>query len=111
MLIGAVLTSDVLASVRFGFALLGLTEESALYGNLGFRLSSLQLFYLVVQAGLLVLRLVLVVAFLLWLFTGFLLEWTKLTIYRLFEADRGALTVISGFFTALVAAIEFYRGS
>lgn len=63
--------------------------------------------YFVLNVTLLRLRMLLAVAFTIWVMAGWLLVWTKVTIYRLFEADKGALSVLATTITVMAAAIKW----
>ena len=52
-------------------------------------------------------RIVLFGAFVCWALAGGLLLWLKVTIYRLFEAEKGALTAFSAVLTAAAASIRW----
>ena len=47
-------------------------------------------------------------AFAAWVVTGFALMWLRATIFRLFEAEKGALTIFSAVITAGVAALKWW---
>lgn len=53
------------------------------------------------------LRLFMFGSFILWIMAGWSLAWLKQTIYRLFEAEKGALTVFSGAITAASAGVKW----
>ena len=54
------------------------------------------------------LRVGLLGAFAAWVVTGFALMWLRATIFRLFEAEKGALTIFSAVITAGVAALKWW---
>jgi hypothetical protein len=53
-------------------------------------------------------RVGLVGAFICWVLAGWILRWLRLTIYRRFEAEKGALTVFSAAMTAAAAGIKWW---
>jgi hypothetical protein len=80
--------------------------EDPLLGAVGANSGPLFTLYLL-HGVLMLLRIVIAFGFVAWLMAGVVLRALHLTIYRLFEAEKGALTVIAGFLTALAVFVEW----